>query len=111
MERTRNFVLLVFAIIMVVSLIVFYAPTRGDVAGNLTRNEETVAKVGGEQVTIADVALQQETMSRNGRPAPSKTLLNQIIGQRLVRIEANRLGLGTSDAEVASFIRQQFKTP
>ncbi len=111
MERTRNFVLLVFAIIMVVSLIVFYAPPSNDVAGNLTRNEEAVAKVGGEQVTVADVALQQEMMSRNGRPVPSKTLLNQIIGQRLVRIEANRLGLGTSDAEIASFIRQQFKTP
>ncbi len=111
MERTRNFVLLVFAILMVVSLIFFYAPTRGDVAGNLTRNEETVAKVGSEQVTIADVALQQETMSRNRQPVPSKTLLNQIIGQRLVRIEANRLGFGTSDVEVASFIRQQLKTP
>lgn len=111
MERTRNFVLLVFAILMVVSLIFFYAPTRGDVASNLTRNEETVAKVGGEKVTIADVALQQETMSRNRQPVPSKTMLNQIIGQRLIRIEANRLGLETSDAEVASFIRQQFKTP
>jgi peptidyl-prolyl cis-trans isomerase D len=96
---------------MVVSLIFFYAPTRGDVAGNLTRNEETVAKVGSEQVTVADVALQQETMSQNRQPVPSKTMLNQIIGQRLVRIEANRLGLGTSDTEVASFIRQQYKTP
>ena len=111
MERTRNFVLLVFAILMVVSLIFFYAPTRGDVAGNLTRNEETVAKVGSEQVTVADVALQQETMRQNRQPVPSKTMLNQIIGQRLIRIEANRLGLGTSDTEVASFIRQQFKTP
>ncbi|MBA3692954.1 MAG: SurA N-terminal domain-containing protein [Acidobacteria bacterium] len=111
MERTRNFVLLVFAILMVVSLIFFYAPTRGDVAGNLTRNEETVAKVGSEQVTVADVALQQETMSQNRQPVPSKTMLSQIIGQRLIRIEANRLGLGTSDTEVASFIRQQYKTP
>jgi len=111
MERTRNFVLLVFAIIMVVSLIVFYAPTRGDVAGSLTRNEEAVAKVGGEQITIADVALQQQTMSQNRQSLPSKTVLNQLIGQRLVRIESNRLGFGTSDAEVASFIRQQFKTP
>jgi len=111
MERTRNFVLLVFAILMVVSLIFFYAPTRGDVAGNLTRNEETVAKVGSEQVTVADVALQQETMRQNRQPVPSKTVLSQIIGQRLIRIEANRLGLGTSDTEVASFIRQQYKTP
>ncbi|MBA3785052.1 MAG: SurA N-terminal domain-containing protein [Acidobacteria bacterium] len=111
MERTRNFVLLVFAILMVVSLIFFYAPTRGDVAGNLTRNEETVAKVGSEQVTVADVALQQETMRQNRQPVPSKTMLSQIIGQRLIRIEANRLGLGTSDTEVASFIRQQYKTP
>jgi hypothetical protein len=29
---------------MVVSLIVFYAPTNTDVTGNLTRSEETVAQ-------------------------------------------------------------------
>ncbi|MBA3600757.1 MAG: peptidylprolyl isomerase, partial [Acidobacteria bacterium] len=110
LERTRNFVLLAIAILMVVSLIVFYAPTRGDVAGNLARSEETVAKVGSEYVSVGDIAVQKENMSQMGRPMPSKFFLDRLIGQRLVRVEADRHGLETSDAEVATYIRQQFKS-
>jgi len=110
LERTRNFVLLAIATLMVVSLIVFYAPTRGDVAGNLTRSDETAAKVGGERVTVGELALQKENMKQMGRPMPVKTLVDRLIGERLVRAEAARLGLKTSDAEVANYIRQQFKT-
>ncbi len=110
MERTRNVVLLLFAVLMVVSLIVFYAPTNNDVTGNLTRSEETVAKVGSESVSVGDVALQKESMSQMGRPMPGKFLLDRLIGQRLVRLEADRLGLKTADAEVANYIRQQFKS-
>jgi peptidyl-prolyl cis-trans isomerase D len=110
MERTRNIVLILFAILMVVSLIVFYAPTNTDVTGNLTRSEETVAKVGSESVSVGDVALQKESMSQMGRPMPGKFLLDRLIGQRLVRLEADRLGLETADAEVANYIRQQFKS-
>jgi peptidyl-prolyl cis-trans isomerase D len=111
MERTRNVILLAFAVLMVVSLIVFYAPTRGDVAGNLARSGETAATVGGETVTVGELAVQQENMSRTGRTLPSKTLLNQMINQRIIRLEADRLGLETSDAEVAALIRQQSKSP
>ena len=110
LERTRNFVLLAIATLMVVSLIVFYAPTRGDVAGNLTRSDETAAKVGGERVTVGELALQKENMKQMGRPMPVKTLVDRLIGERLVRAEAARLDLKTSDAEVANYIRQQFKT-
>jgi peptidyl-prolyl cis-trans isomerase D len=110
MERTRNVVLILFAVLMVVSLIVFYAPTNTDVTGNLTRSEETVAQVGNESVSVGDVALQKESMSQMGRPMPGKFLLDRLIGQRLVRLEADRLGLKTADAEVANYIRQQFKS-
>ncbi|CAA9409091.1 MAG: hypothetical protein AVDCRST_MAG74-2159 [uncultured Pyrinomonadaceae bacterium] len=110
MERTRNVVLILFAVLMVVSLIVFYAPSNTDVTGNLTRSEETVAQVGNESVSVGDVALQKESMSQMGRPMPGKFLLDRLIGQRLVRLEADRLGLKTADAEVANYIRQQFKS-
>ena len=68
MERTRNLVLLLFAILMVLSLVLFYAPTRNAVQENLTRDETTIAKVGGEQITVADLVIQKENMSRMGRP-------------------------------------------
>ncbi|MCY7374581.1 MAG: peptidyl-prolyl cis-trans isomerase [Pyrinomonadaceae bacterium] len=111
MERTRNFVLLTFAIVMVASLVLFYAPSSNNVAANLTRSEETAAKVGGERITLGELALQQENMSRGGRPTPSKFLVDQLVRDRLMRVEGARLGLTTTDAEVATFIRKQFKSP
>ncbi len=111
LERTRNFVLLAFAILMVASLVFFYAPAnRNTVSASLTRSEETAAKVGGEKITLGELALQQENMSRGGRPMPSKFLVDQLVRERLMRVEAKRLGLMTTDAEVASFIRKQFKS-
>ena len=109
MERTRNFVLLFFAILMALSLILFYAPTRSNLSSNLTTNEETVAKVRSEKVTVAELARQKENMSRFGRPLPAKTFLDGTIRERIVRIEAERLGLTATDAELASFLRQQNK--
>lgn len=108
LERTRNFVIFLFAILMAASLIfggAFYATQRGDTRGNLTRNDETVAEIGTERVSIADVAIQKE----NGGGLPSKFLLDGLIRERIVRGEANRLGLTATDAEVANYIRQQFK--
>ena len=109
MERTRNFVLLLFALLMVASLILFYAPTRSGLDSNLTTNEETVAKVGSEKVTVAELAIQKENMSRLGRPLPAKFFLDGMIRERIVRGEAERLGLTATDAELASAIRQQNK--
>ncbi len=110
MERTRNVVLLIFAILMVVSLVVFYAPHQNDTQNNLTRDEEAVAKVGREQITVADLAIQKENSGRYGQSAPNKDLLDRMINDRMVRIESDRLGLRPTDAEVATFIRQQNKS-
>ena len=109
MERTRNFVLLVFAILMVLSLVLFYAPASRVQQGDAMRDETTVAKVGSEKVTVAELALQKENMSRLGRSVPAKTFLDSMIKQRIVRTEAAKLGLESADAEVASYIRQQNK--
>ena len=109
MERTRNFVLLLFSIVMVVSLIVFYAPTS-DLQANLTRDEDPIAEVAGETITVAEVARQQESLSQSGRAFPAKLLLDGMIRERIVRLEAERLGLTATDAEVAARIREQLKT-
>ena len=109
MERTRNFVLLFFAILMALSLILFYAPTRSSLNSSLTTNEETIAKVGSEKVTVAELARQKENMSRFGRPLPAKSFLDGMIRDRIIRSEAARLGLTATDAELASYLRQQNK--
>src|SRR4051812_46200796 len=106
LERTRNFVLLVFAVLMVVSLIFFYAPSSTNMQEDLVRSDEKVAKVGGEKVTVGEMAI---IMQSRGGKLPAKYLLKSLIDQRILRLEAARLGLTASDAEVASYIRQNFK--
>ncbi len=110
MERTRNFVLILFALIMVLSLVLFYSPTQNTVQNDLSRDETTVAKVGNEQVTIADLATQKENMDRLGRPLPAKFLLDNLVRERLIRGEAKTLGLTATDAELAAYIRKQNKS-
>lgn len=110
MEKTRNFVLLAFAIVMVLSLVFFYAPSSSGIVENLERSEETVAKVAGETITVGEVYRQKQAFSQmmQGRPYPAKSVLNSIIGARVIRTEAARLGLTASDAEVANYIRVQY---
>src|ERR1700741_2717783 len=64
LERTRNIVILLFAILMAVSLVIFYAPGR--TASNLdpSKNTDVVAKVGSRSVTVADVARMRENYTR-----------------------------------------------
>lgn len=112
MERTRNFVLILFAVIMVASLVLFYKPAPDNTLGaDLSQSEETAATVSGEDITVGDLFRQKESYSqaRPGPSFPSKTILNGLIGGLITRAESDRLGLTASDAEVAAAIREQFK--
>lgn len=113
LEKTRNFVLLVFAILMVLSLVLFYAPTPNSVSANLARSEEVAAKVSGEKITVGALFRQKEQYSRfaRGQSFPAKMMLNGLIGSRITRVEAERLGLTATDAEVAAALREQLKNP
>ncbi len=107
LEKTRNFVILLFAVVMVLSLIVAGLFMRDDPSINKAGgNKETAAKVGSETVTVGEIA--QLKQGRAGS-LPSKYLINSLIGQRIIRVEANRLGLRASDAEVAAEIRKGLK--
>src|SRR5689334_4899443 len=115
LERTRNIIILLFAILMAVSLVIFYAPGRS--ANNnidATRNTDVVAKVGSARITVADVARMRENYAQmlGGRISlaqlgGNKRLLDNLISTEVVTQEAVRLGLGASDAEVAEKIRKQ----
>ncbi len=112
MEKTRNFVLLLFAVIMVASLVLFYKPsdtTRGEV---LADSQESAAKVSGQYITVGEVYREKEKYSRGSQSPsfPAKMVLSSLISLRIARLEAERLGLRASDAEVAAEIRKQSKT-
>ncbi|CAN5626800.1 hypothetical protein BH10ACI3_BH10ACI3_01810 [soil metagenome] len=112
LEKTRNFVLLVFAILMVGSLVFFYTPARNTYTTNLSQSDEAVASVAGQKITVGELVRQKENYSRfsRGQAFPTKMVLDGLIGSRISRVEAERLGLTASDAEVAAEIRKQFKT-
>lgn len=112
LEKTRNFVLLLFSILMVASLVFFYTPARNTVSANLSQSSETAATVSGHKISVGEVVRQQENYSRfsQGQSVPAKMMLDSLIGSRISRVEAERLGLLASDAEVAAEIRKQWST-
>src|SRR5215470_136097 len=116
LERTRNIVILLFAVLMAVSLVIFYAPGRRS-GNNIdpTRNTEVVAKVGSASITVSDVARIRENYAQmfGGRISlaqlgGNKRFLDGLISKQVISQEAQRLGLGASDAELAEKIRKQF---
>ncbi len=111
LEKTRNFVLFIFAILMVLGLVLFYTPVRNDYQSNLRQSQETVASVSGENISVGELIRQKESYGQfsRGQSFPSKMILDGLIGSRITRIEAERLGLTASDAEVAAEIRSQYK--
>jgi len=116
LERTRNIVILLFAVLMAVSLVIFYAPGRNS-ANNVdpTKNTEVVAKVGSASITIADVARVRENYAQMfgnrinlAQLGGNKRFLDGLISKQVISQEAARLGLSASDAELADRIRKQF---
>ena len=115
LERTRNIIILGFAVMLAVSLVVFYAPGRSATTLDPMRNTEVVAKVGSSSITVADVARVRENYAQmfGGRVnlaqlGGTKRFLDGLISKHVISQEAKRLGLGASDAELAERIRKQF---
>lgn len=115
LERTRNIVILGFAVLMAVSLIVFYAPGRSASSIDPTRNTEVVAKVGSDRITVADLArIRENYMQMTGGRinlamlGGNKRFLEGLISKLVINQEAERLGLGASDEELRERIKKQF---
>jgi peptidyl-prolyl cis-trans isomerase D len=115
LERTRNFIVIGFALVMAVSLVFFYAPGRSANTLNPALNNEVVAKVGSGRITVADVARLRDNYMQmlSGRVSlaqlgGTKRLLETLIKKQVITQEAQRLGLGASDAELRERIIEQF---
>ena len=113
LERTRNIVILGFAILMAISLVFFYAPGRTASNMDPTRNTETVAVVGSETITVAELARQREGLIQQYGPqiaslGGSRLFLERMIKSRVVVQEAKRLGLSASDGELRERLLKQY---
>src|SRR5262245_49628913 len=115
LEKTRGIIIIGFAVLMAVSLVIFYAPGRNSAALDPSRNTAVVAKVGSAEITDADVAQIRDNYAQmfGGRVSLAqlggpKRFLDGLISKHVISQEAERLGLGASDAELAEKIRKQF---
>src|SRR2546423_8337993 len=114
MERAHKWVLLLFAAIMGLSLVVFYSPARNQ-ANALATNNETLAKVNGDEITVGDLSRLKESYQQMfggqmslAQLGGDRRFLDGLVRDRIIAQEAKRLGLVASDEEVAAEIRRQF---
>lgn len=117
MKRTRNWLIVFFAVVLVVGLVVAGVYNRTDVAiANPFKSKEVLASVRGDDITVADFTLRktmresqfggQFTLAQLG--FTGERLLDEAIGNRIAVQEAERLNLKPSDEEVRAEIVRQF---
>lgn len=120
MERTRKYVIGFFAFLMVLGMVVAGVYTRPtSVIANPFKSREVLAKVGSDEVTVADYTLLKKKIeSQFGGQfslaqigMTSDRILDQAINSRISLQEARRLGFNVSDAEVRDEIARQFSDP
>lgn len=118
LERTRSFIIIAFAVMMAVSLIIFYAPGRNSAAVPASKNTDVLATVGRDEITVADLARYKDNLQKRlggqfniAQMGSDRRFLDGLIQGRVIAQEAERLGLGASDQEVAAMIRKQFVDP
>src|SRR5918911_3583605 len=114
LEKTRNYFIIGFIVLMAVGMIVFYVP-RGGNASAPVANTEVLAKVGSDTITVGELeTLKQQYAQMFGGQINMAALggdrrfLDGLIRDRIIAQEAERLGLSASDAEVADAIRKRF---
>ena len=115
MKHTSRIIIFGFVLLMAVSLIVFYGPGRSSNTLEPSKNTEVVAKVGRDEITVAEVARLKENYLQmfGGRVSMAqlggyKRFVDGLIRDRVVAQEAARLGLSASDAEVREKLFKQF---
>jgi peptidyl-prolyl cis-trans isomerase D len=120
LEKTRNLVIIFFALLVVVGMVVAGVYNRsGAAVANPFKSKEVLAKVGGDEVTVADYSLLKKKIENQfgGQFSlaqvgmTSDRILDQAINSRIAVQEARRLGLTASDEEVRDTIARQFSDP
>jgi len=119
LERTRNILILGFVALMAVSLVLFFRPNSGSSTIEPAKSTEVLASVDGDDITVGDFVTQkmniQQQFSRFGGQISltqmgytDERILNGLILKKLTTQEAERLGLGASEAEVKERIAKTF---
>jgi peptidyl-prolyl cis-trans isomerase D len=121
-ERTSKVLILGFVGLMAVSLVLFFRPNSGSSALEPTKSTEVLANVNGAEITVGDFATQKQNIqtqfSRFGGQVSltqmgytDDRILDGLIMKKVTVQEAERLGLGASEAEVKDKIAKMFIDP
>lgn len=117
LEKTRSLIIIIFAVLMGISLIFFYAPNRNANA-TPTNSQEAIAEVRGDEIRVGALAQLKERYQQMfggqfsiAQLGGDRRLLDGLIRDRIVSQEAARLGLSPSDEEVAESIRKVYTDP
>lgn len=118
LKHTKNILILGFVFFMAVSLVIFYKPGSSGTNVEPSKSTVVVAKVNGEEITVADIAqLKENYMQMLGgqislaQLGGNKRFLEGLIRDRVVSQEAARLGLAASEAELRERLVKQFTDP
>ncbi|MCU1266587.1 MAG: Parvulin-like peptidyl-prolyl isomerase [Acidobacteria bacterium] len=118
LKHTRNILILGFVFFMAISLVIFYRPGSSGTLVEPNKNTAVVAKVSGEEITVADIAqLKENYMQMLGgqislaQLGGNKRFLDGLIRDRVVSQEAARLNLSASKAELKDRLVKQFTDP
>jgi peptidyl-prolyl cis-trans isomerase D len=114
MERARNWLIVMFALVIGLSM-VFFSLNRYATQNAAASNQEVLASVNGDDVTVAELTRLKENLQQRfggqislAQLGGDRRFLDGLVRDRVIAQEAVRLGFGASDAEVAAAIRKQF---
>jgi peptidyl-prolyl cis-trans isomerase D len=115
MERARNWIIIIFAIVVGLSMVLFTFNRYTGTNAVAATNTEVLASVNGDDVTVGDLNRVKENLRNQfggqislAQLGGDRRFLDGIVRERIVAQEAARLGLSATDAEVAAEIRHQF---
>jgi peptidyl-prolyl cis-trans isomerase D len=92
-----------------ISMLLYLVPQQ---TGSELTGADVVAQVGNQTITTSDVQAQLNRISRNGQiprgilPLYARQTLDQLIFERSLELEAERLGMRVTDEEHADLLRK-----
>lgn len=116
MEKNKSWVRILlgfFVVVIAASMLLYLVPGLGnsDVSSN-----DVVASVSGQPITVTEVRTQLSRIQRSGQmpaalaPLYTQQIIQQLISEKLLEIEAQRLGIDVTPTEVMDRIKMILPT-
>jgi peptidyl-prolyl cis-trans isomerase D len=103
----------IFVAMIAAGMLIYLVPGQGTSTGSPA---DIVAEVGGQPVTTVEVRRQLQRIEQNGsipralEPLYIQQIVSQLVFERMLELEAKRLGIRVSEEERAERIRQLIPT-